>query len=317
MLSAAANTNDESADLRIIILAAGDGTRMAELTRHLHGREVPKQFAELLVGRSLLQETVVRASHLVSPDRMYVVVPRVWAGLSEHQLSPWPGINLVVQPENRGTAIGVLLPLAVVLGVAPAADVVVMPSHHYVPRPEPFLQAVQRALGAASTSCLALLGVVPDRAESDYSWIVPGDLLGEDVYRVSGFVENPTPDAALHLQAAGGLWNSLLMAARAERLWQSVSDMVPGIARTIANLWRQEVHLGEAYRMLPSVQLSHAVLASHAEMVVVPVNGSGWAGLRSPDCVFRSLGSTGHLQPLLWRIERQARSAGSPFSTAD
>ena len=131
---------------------------------------------------------------------------------------------------------------------------------------------------------LALLGVVPDRAESDYSWIVPGDLLGEDVYRVSGFVENPTPDAALHLQAAGGLWNSLLMAARAERLWQSVSDMVPGIARTIANLWRQEVHLGEAYRMLPSVQLSHAVLASHAEMVVVPVNGSEGA----PPPVIRS-----------------------------
>ncbi|MBN2573637.1 MAG: NTP transferase domain-containing protein [Deltaproteobacteria bacterium] len=311
MLSAAANTNDGSADLRIIILAAGDGTRMADFTRRLHGREVPKQSAELLVGRSLLQETVMRASRLASPDRMYVVVPRVWAGVSKRQLSSWPGINLVVQPENRGTAVGVLLPLAVVLADAPDASMVVMPSHDYIVRSEPFLQAIHRALAATSTSCVALLGVVPDRAGANYGWILPGDPLGEDVYRVGGFVDNPTSEAAMHLQAAGGLWNSLVMAARAARLWQSVSAMVPGIARTIASLWRQESQLGDAYRTLPSVHLSHTVLASHAEMVVLPVKGSGWAGLDSPDGVFGSLGGTGHLQPLLWRVARQSRSSGS------
>ena len=45
-----------------IVLAGGDGVRLRELTRALHGEALPKQFAIIHRGRSLLQATVARAA---------------------------------------------------------------------------------------------------------------------------------------------------------------------------------------------------------------------------------------------------------------
>ena len=43
-----------SRDLWTIVLAGGEGVRLRELTRALHGEELPKQFALIHGGRSLL-----------------------------------------------------------------------------------------------------------------------------------------------------------------------------------------------------------------------------------------------------------------------
>jgi len=49
-------------NLWTIVLAAGDVTRLRSLTRALHGEELPKQFALIQEGRSLLQTTMTRAA---------------------------------------------------------------------------------------------------------------------------------------------------------------------------------------------------------------------------------------------------------------
>lgn len=68
------------------------------------------------------------------------------------------------------------------------------------------------------------LGVYPDRLELDYGWIVPGEKLdGSAKYQiraVASFMAKPTvvqADAAL---AAGALWNTCVVAAKAETLWE-------------------------------------------------------------------------------------------------
>ena len=58
-----------------IILAGGDGRRLAPLTDCLYGERLPKQFAVLAGHRSLLQATVDRMLPLVPPSRVVVVVP--------------------------------------------------------------------------------------------------------------------------------------------------------------------------------------------------------------------------------------------------
>src|SRR5678815_2668147 len=58
----------------VVVLAGGEGNRLASLTRALYGRDLPKQFAVLSGERSLLQTTIERAALLTSHDRISVVV---------------------------------------------------------------------------------------------------------------------------------------------------------------------------------------------------------------------------------------------------
>jgi mannose-1-phosphate guanylyltransferase len=292
-------------DAQAIILAAGDGQRLSRLTQRLYGRHVPKQFAELAGGRSLLQETVLRMTALVPPHQMTVVVPSAYASLSREQLAPWPGVRVVVQPANRGTAPGLLLPLAGVLANTPDAKVVVTASDHYVPQARPFIDAIASALEAASTARFVLLGARPDRPETDYGWILPGASLGNNLYEIAGFVEKPAHLEAVRLQKAGALWNTFVMAAQGKVLWQSIASFMPDIAKVIAALWDQPRSLAAAYRAMPSVGLSRSVLKNMTSLSVVPVSGSGWTDWGSPERVFESMQGTDQLAPLMKRIREQ------------
>ncbi|HRC86255.1 MAG TPA: hypothetical protein PK413_11645, partial [Thermoanaerobaculia bacterium] len=52
-----------------LVLAAGEGSRLAHLTTDADGNAVPKQFCRLGSGASLLAETVRRASRVVPGER--------------------------------------------------------------------------------------------------------------------------------------------------------------------------------------------------------------------------------------------------------
>ena len=58
----------------VVVLAGGEGSRLAQLTRALYGTDLPKQFAVLADERSLLQTTIERALNLTTLDRISVVV---------------------------------------------------------------------------------------------------------------------------------------------------------------------------------------------------------------------------------------------------
>ena len=86
-----------------VVLAAGEGTRMASLTRHLYGWDVPKQFATLVGDRSMLQLTMERIAPLIPPDRTIVVVDEsheVLARVIGHAL-PLPRVVTQQVPFHR------------------------------------------------------------------------------------------------------------------------------------------------------------------------------------------------------------------------
>src|SRR5450432_3694667 len=94
-----------------LILAAGQGQRLARLTRALYGHEVPKQFAALDGDRTMLQQTLARANQLTPSDRCVVVVSEEHGALARDQLITFAGVRIVEQPRNVGTLPGLLLPL--------------------------------------------------------------------------------------------------------------------------------------------------------------------------------------------------------------
>lgn len=209
-----------------IVLAGGEGERLRPLMERWWGAHRPKQYCAFVGRRSMLRHTLERAERLGGGERMVVVVakhhePHIWDRLDEHHLEA-----IIAQPGNRGTAAGIYLPLTYIGARDSGATVVILPSDHFVLPEEAFLAAIRRAVRAVR--CLpgkvVLLGARPDTAETEYGWIEPGDCVGlidgQAVRRVAGFREKPGAEDARRLLRGGGLWNTMVMAARWETLWE-------------------------------------------------------------------------------------------------
>jgi hypothetical protein len=218
-----------------IVLAGGEGIRLRPLTRHLHGENRPKQYATVLGERSLLRQTLDRIALLIPPERTVVVTMAghlrwVGAELDVTARGPW----VLAQPEDRGTAAGVLFPAHWIRARDDEAIVAVFPSDHLI-RPEAaFMQHVEAAASFAEASdCLVLLGAPPTEPEDEYGWIETAEPFGSTargvVYRVRRFVEKPSPASARALSAAGGLWNTFVFAARADTLIAGGHECVPSL----------------------------------------------------------------------------------------
>src|SRR5437773_8324455 len=115
-----------------IILAGGDGARLASLTRRLTGDERPKQFCRLIGDDTLLEQTRRRARLLITPERLLTVVTRHHERFYLPALADAPPRSIIAQPENRGTAPAVLYAVSRLATMAPADPVVMLPSDHHV-----------------------------------------------------------------------------------------------------------------------------------------------------------------------------------------
>ncbi len=211
-----------------IVLAAGEGARLSSLTKDSDGRVVPKQFCSLLGGPSLLEDALVRAEAVVPRKRIVVVVAEEHRSFWGRMLADHSPGNLVVQPRNRGTAAGILLPLLHVLERDPEARVVLLPSDHYFEQEgvvESSLRVALDSLGALDKG-ITLLGITPDAPETGYGWIVPlpGGVLVRPVAR---FVEKPDRSSASELLARGALWNSFLVVAEGRSIVSLLERRLP------------------------------------------------------------------------------------------
>jgi mannose-1-phosphate guanylyltransferase len=115
-----------------LILAGGEGTRLAELTKRADGVRVPKQFCSLIGNASLLEQTRHRVELSVPSQRVFFALSGSHENLFSPLLADVPRENLIVQPSSRGTAPAILYSLFRLAESFPRASVLLMPSDHYV-----------------------------------------------------------------------------------------------------------------------------------------------------------------------------------------
>jgi mannose-1-phosphate guanylyltransferase len=275
-----------------IVLAGGEGSRLAETSRRMYGTCLPKQFSSFGRKRTFLQATVDRLQLLIAPERTVVVVSRQHESLARQQLADYPAMEIVPQPRNLGTGPGVLLPLVHVLRRAASADVALVPSDHDFRTSHPLLEALQRAQRAARHHRgMVLLGAAAEAPASDLGWIVPRRraLPGSAVSSIREFVEKPSPAVAASLFAQGALWNTMLSVTPASALWALAKQQLP---RQVALLERY-AHaldttaaaqlLDETYRELPSADFSRDLVAAARTLWVTPMLGAGWSDCGTPE----------------------------------
>jgi mannose-1-phosphate guanylyltransferase len=277
-----------------VVLAGGDGVRLRQLTRALHGEECPKQFAMIHGGRSLLQSTVARARRWSAADQIVVVVAAERESLARMQLRDHAGVDVVSQPRNRGTGPGILLPIARILAQDPLAQVVVLPSDHYIRDEAPFEHSIRRAITAADDQ-IALVGAVPDHAETQYGWIVTERAGVGQRNLVSRFCEKPPAALAHRLLLEGALWNTFIMAGSVHRFWSLGCHHLPGPAASFEGYLpsvgtADEARvLAEIYTEMPEADFSKDVLQRARGLRVVPLAACGWSDWGTPERVLESL----------------------------
>jgi mannose-1-phosphate guanylyltransferase len=295
----APGTTPARGGLWAVVLAGGEGRRLAPLTAQLYGAELPKQFAVLDGRRSLLQTTLERIAGVVPRERTLVVVARDRAELARGQLARFPGVELVLQPRNLGTGPGLLLPLSRVLARDRAAVVAVFPSDHHVSRPDRLVSVVRDAGEAAERGRprLLLLGAAASRAETDYGWILPGRQLDprRSLCTVAGFVEKPGPAAADQLLRAGALWNTFILVGRVVEFWAQLRRFLPDQTLRFEQYLRspgrpeEDRILDSIYSGLEPADFSRDVLQKASGLGVLPLGDCGWSDLGTPARVVECL----------------------------
>ena len=285
----------EHTHLWSIVLAAGDGIRLSQLATDGEGQPVPKQFCSFNSNRSLLAHAISRARCLTPESRTLVVVAADHRRWWQRGLADIPPSNIIVQPCNRGTACGVLLPLMTVLSRDPDATVLVTPSDHFVQDEEVLIRAMQRAAISAQHQHreLVLLGMQPESPETSYGWITPSPSQEDGLYQATTFVEKPDQPTAHQLIQAGSLWNSFIFAAPAIRLLDHFRATLPEITSlfTLCAVPRNATTGGGSLRWLydrvPASDFSRHVLeaARATGLRVLPVPPCGWTDLGTPERV--------------------------------
>lgn len=295
----------------VLVLAAGSGTRLSTLTVGADGQVVPKQFCSLRGGRSLLLDSIDRAMRLTSRERVVAVVAAEHERWWQPQLACLPADNVIVQPRNRGTTAGILLPLAHILARDPAARIAVLPSDHFVADPKVLDTSMRTALRcvAGDPTKVVLLGITPDSPDTEYGWILPRHA-DRALQSVAAFVEKPPLARATVLMEAGAVWNSFLFAADGPLLWQLCARHAPETAAAITAATRiGESSLASVYDSLPTLDFSAVVLGRSA---------SDLSLLRVPACGWTDLGTPQRVAECLRRIERRRAPHRAPwFPTVD
>jgi len=276
-----------------IVLAGGSGTRLSSLTT-VGSTTIPKQYCGLHGGPSLLRLALRRAAAVATPERTVVVVAEEHRPWWRRELAGLPAQNVLVQPRNRGTAVGVLLPLAEILRRDDDAVVAMFPADHHVHREYLLAAAVQRSLEVAAQlpASTVLVGVRHTRADRDLGWILPSETgSSAESAAVAAFREKPPAAEAMRLLARGGLVNTFILAATARGLYSLCERHLPEVAAAFSAPDREP--LRDLYDRLPTRDLSRDVLTHAPESLrVVGAAACGWSDLGTPQRVASCLRAT-------------------------
>lgn len=305
--------NSQTSSIWALVLAGGQGSRLQGLTQDGQGTTVPKQFCSLKGGPSLLQEALQRAAAVAELPRLCTIVTEEHRQWWTPVLSSLPARNVIVQPQNRGTAFGILLPLVRIAERDPDATVVLLPADHYVRDEHVMAASLRRAakLAASDRERIYLLGVEPDEPDTGLGYILPKSRSRDMAVPVAQFVEKPTENRARLLLEQGALWNIFILAGSVNAL---LGLFDRSYATTIAAMRDSGgASIATVYQNISSLDFSHDVLQGKESLLkVLAVPHCGWTDLGTP----RSIGLT--LERLQGGLDAASYvKFGAPVNLAD
>jgi len=251
----------------------------------------------LVTELTLFQETVARTGGLAETVRPPLVVcNHSHRFLVAEQLRAL-GVRaeaIVLEPAGRNTAPAVAV--AALLAARAEAEragltdaeplLLVLPADHVIADRAAFVSAVESAIPVAADGYLVTFGVVPDKPETGYGYLLRGEEFGAWAL-LEKFVEKPDfVTAQGYVESGRYLWNSgmFLFSATAfvRELGLHAPEMLAACERAVAEASIDDdfTRLGAAFLDCPANSVDYAVMEKTNRAAVVPLL-AGWSDVGS------------------------------------
>ena len=277
-----ADANGRLAHLYAVVLAGGEGNRFWPLSR----RTAPKQFLRIDGRRTLLQQTLVRISPPLPPQRVMIVTNQAYQNDIMWQLRDIftrpDRVNLLLEPSARNTAPALAYAAVQLRRLDPDAIMLVLPSDHMISPVSALWGTIRQAMPLADAGKLVAFGIVPTEPTSAYGYIKRGAAV-KGGYRIARFIEKPSQAAARRLLRQGGYyWNSGLFLWRASAFLEELRRHARAFVASLDAMEQVRASAGieRAFRRMPELSVDYAVMERTSRAVVVPARFH-WSDLGS------------------------------------
>lgn len=263
-----------------IIMAGGIGSRFWPMSTP----QKPKQFLDVLgIGKSLLQMTFERLSHIAPASQIYIMTNESYVGLVKEQL-PEIGTNqILTEPMRKNTAPCIAYAASKIRSINPKATLVVAPSDHLILKEDKFTEIVQIAIATANESDrLVTLGIKPTRPDTGYGYIEfteKGDILGGQVHEVKHFTEKPDREVAeLFLKSGNYYWNSGIFVWKADTILHAIEKFKPELYALFSeqngfyNTPAEQESVNKSFEACEDISIDFAVMENAKNVDVVLAN---------------------------------------------
>ncbi|MCB1531267.1 MAG: mannose-1-phosphate guanylyltransferase/mannose-6-phosphate isomerase [Alphaproteobacteria bacterium] len=278
---------DNTKQITPVILSGGQGTRLWPLSR----ANQPKQFIPLASDRSLFEDTVERCADKAFSAPM-VLCAQEHRFLVKKLLTPSANIKIIMEPCGRNTAAAIC---AAALSAEKEEDILlVLPSDHYIPQAQDFVQTIKSALPLAEAGSIVTFGIEPTSPHTGFGYIERGDDFAPG-YRIKKFHEKPDLDKAKsYLEQGGYYWNAGIFMMRADILLDEMqahaADILEGVRAAVnkaADDLGDMLLDADAFSKVRSQSIDYAVLEKTDKAAVMPA-GFAWSDLGSWDALWQA-----------------------------
>jgi len=269
-----------------VIMCGGAGTRLWPVSN----QACPKQFHSLVSDKSVFQETVLRFAGADGFHAEPVIVSNAaYAGLIADQLAAI-GVTpaaILLEPEGRNTAAVAAVAARYLAAAFPDGLGLLVPSDHFIGRPDVFLGAIRAAAPVAAGGYITTFGIAPSRPDTGFGYIQSGAPLSGPVARVAAFKEKPdAATAAAYLATGAYSWNAGIFLFSPAAMLAELAAHAPAILATSAAALAAAridgacVHLDPvAFAAVPSTSIDYAVMEHTALAAVLAPVDCAWSDI--------------------------------------
>ncbi len=267
-----------------VIMAGGIGSRFWPVSR----TDNPKQFLDILgTGKTLIQMTYDRLSHLFDNDKIYVVTNSDYSDLVKKQLPKLLACNILLEPALKNTAPCIAYSVYKIYSKYPNANVTILPSDHLISDETTFLEKIKEGLDfVTGNDAIVTLGINPTRPDTGYGYIqYYTDLATENIFKVKTFTEKPTLEIAeSFIQSGDFLWNAGIFVSAAKTWIDSFEKYLPEMhelfkaGKKFYYTSQEEEYIARSYPLCSVVSIDYGIIEKAKNVFVIP-SSFGWSDL--------------------------------------
>lgn len=278
-------------------MAGGSGTRFWPLSR----KRLPKQLLKLTDNKTLLEQTIDRASPLFKQKDIHIITGEIIKKELKKVLNKYKQLNYVFEPTGRNTApcIGYMA-MKIAHSFNREDVLVIMPADHLIENKKYFNRVISVGIKACTTNNqLVTIGIKPKSPHTGYGYIRMGKLNSSydkiKIHDVKAFKEKPDyKTAKTFIKQGNYLWNSGIFIAQAGFIIDAIKEKMPELYKGLTKISssfgtkKEENTFKTLFSKLPAESIDYGIIEKLSSTMVIPA-----------DFEWNDLGSWNSLQEVL------------------